>query len=169
MALITPVRSDAHPDHTLPKPEQPVDPGYGISIDRPTHPIYLPLPPDAPVDPGYGIDINAPYPDHGLPGDQPHPDHTLPGAQPHPEHPIVLPPDSGGWLPVFIWNQPHPDHGLPTDPHPDHSLPPIPLPEPPVIDGEKMKVSVIWTPADGWQTVVILKPQGPTPTPSKKR
>ena len=160
VALITPMRSDAHPDHTLPKPEQPVDPGYGISIDRPTHPIVLPLPPDAPVDPGYGIDINAPYPDQGLPG-----------AQPHPEHPIVLPPDSGGWLPVFIWGQPHPDHGLPTDPHPDHDLPPIPLPPGGSIDvgGDKLKVSIIWTPADGWQTIVVLKPQGPHTKKTKKR
>ena len=130
------------------------------ALTRPTHPIVLPLPPDAPVDPGYGIPINAPYPDQGLPG-----------AQPHPEHPIVLPPDSGGWLPVFIWGQPHPDHGLPT----------ARIQTTTATDSRCLRAAqltlvvksegaaIIWTPADGWQTIVVLKPQGPHPTPSKKR
>lgn len=72
----------AHPDHTLPTPQPPVDPGYGIDLGlgflRPTHPIVLPPPvtpptePTEPVDPGYGIDEDIGYV--------------------RPSHPIVLPP-----------------------------------------------------------------------------
>jgi len=151
MALITPIRSDAHPDHELPKPQPPsgAHPDHTLpgQLPHPEHPIYYPLPPGAPV-----------YPDQGLPGDQPHPDHTLPGAQPHPEHPIVLPPDSGGWLPVYIWG--------PGDPRPN---PPIYIPPEVEVEGEKVKVTAIWTPDNGWETIVILKPQKPTVTPSKRK
>ena len=129
----------AHPDHTLPG-----------NLPHPKHPIFLPLPPNAPVNPGYGIDVDAP-----------HPDHTLPGAQPHPEHPIVLPPDSGGWDPVYIWG--------PTDPRP---TPPIVIPPdsaaPPEAPG-KVKWKAVWSPANGWQTVGVIIPSAPTPTPSKAR
>jgi len=117
-------------------------------LPHPEHPIYYPLPPGAPVDPSYGI------PEEGVP----HPDHTLPGDQPHPEHPIVLPPDSGGWKPVYIWG--------PGDPRP---TPPIAFPPEVEVEGEKVKVTAIWTPENGWETIVILKPQKPTATPSKRR
>lgn len=54
-------------------PGPPVDPGYGVPIERPSHPIYYP------------------------PGSLPHPEHPIviipPGAidGAHPEHPIYLP------------------------------------------------------------------------------
>lgn len=59
-------------------PGEPVDPGYGVPIERPEHPIYYPPgiwgPPTMP--PGYwGGGMG--------PGVKP---------QPHPEHPIVIPP-----------------------------------------------------------------------------
>lgn len=93
----------AYPDNTLPGIEGPVDPGYGISSDRPSHPIYLP-----------------PYPSQG-PGFPTHPivippDAIGPGLPTHPiylpvypSHPIVIPPDSIGpgvpthpiYLPVY--------------------------------------------------------------------
>lgn len=167
-AFIKPMTgSGAHPDHELPGP-QPTPPPSGAHPDhtlpgdlpKPEHPIYYPLPPDAPVDPEYGIPEDGPHPDQGLPGSQPRPDHTLPGPQPHPEHPIVLPPDSGGWLPVYIWG--------PGDPRP---TPPIALPPDGSIEveGEKVKAVAIWTPDNGWQTIVILKPQGEHATPSKAK
>jgi hypothetical protein len=64
------------PDQGLPKPEAPVDPGYGIDLGLgvPTHPIVLPPDPTKPL----------PQP--------PRPDQTLPGDLPIPSHPIVLPP-----------------------------------------------------------------------------
>lgn len=156
IALITPMSAATppgsvvdppHPDHTLPD-----------AWPHPEHPIYYPLPPNAPVDPNYGIDINAPYPDQGLPQPQPRPDQELPGPQPHPEHPIVLPPDSGGWDPVFIWG--------PTDPRP---TPPIVIPPdvPPSGNTPPIKFVPIWTPSTGWMTIGI--PQGPVITPSKKK
>jgi hypothetical protein len=106
-------------------------------------------------------DIAPPYPDNTLPGSQPGIDNTLPGAQPKPEHPIVLPPDSGGWDPVFIWG--------PTDPRP---TPPIFLPPDgpspvPELPG-KIEWEAVWTPSNGWQTVGVIVPDKPVPTPSKK-
>lgn len=169
LAMISPVTSGAHPDHELPKPPgattppgQPPRPDQTLPGDlpHPEHPIYWPLPPGAPVDPEYGIPEDGPHPDHTLPGAQPRPDHDLPGAQPHPEHPIVLPPDSGGWKPVYIWG--------PTDPRP---TPPIVLPPGGTVDvgGDKLKVIPIWTPENGWETIVVLKPQGAHVTPSKRK
>jgi hypothetical protein len=180
IALITPFDPGAHPDHELPVPQpptggQPPHPDHTLPGDlpHPEHPIFWPLPPGAPV-----------YPDIGLPGEQPHPDQGLPGPQPHPEHPIVLPPDSGGWLPIFIWGQPHPDQGLPGAPRPDHELPgPQPHPEHPIVippdgpappeagDGATIKFKAIWTPDNGWQTIGVIVPgEGtPVPTPSKRR
>jgi hypothetical protein len=174
------------PDHTLPG-----------DLPHPEHPIYYPLPPGAPVDPDYGIDINAPYPDQGLPGSQPkpdqslpegqpHPDQGLPGDQPKPSHPIVLPPDSGGWEPVYIWGptDPRPGTGLPgSQPKPDQGLPafpshPIELPPdveaPPELGiSGTIKFKAIWTPANGWQTIGVIIPSTdgsgkPVPTPSSK-
>jgi hypothetical protein len=166
-ALVTPFDPSLKPDHELPKP-QPTPPLPGTKppvvdntlpgdLPHPEHPIYWPLPPYAPVDPGYGI------PEEGLP----HPDQGLPGPQPHPEHPIVLPPDSGGWLPVYI------DNTLPGDlPHPEHPIViPPDMPAPPEIGfSGTIKFKAIWTPANGWQTIgVVIPGDKPVPTPSKKK
>jgi hypothetical protein len=59
---------------------------------------------------------------------------------------------------VYIWG--------PGDPRP---TPPIVIPPEVTVDGEKMKVTCIWTPDNGWETIVILKPQKPTVTPSKRK
>ena len=87
--LVSAVKSGVGPDQGLPKPEKPVDPGYGIDLGlgflRPTHPIVLPppvAPPTEPVDPEYGIDEDIGYV--------------------RPEHPIVLPPTQPGH-PVQNW------------------------------------------------------------------
>jgi hypothetical protein len=157
VALITPIRQGhppvtggEHPDHTLPEPEQPVDPDYGIDINAP-HPDHTLPTPEQPVDPGYGIEVSPPYPDIGLPGPQPHPDHDLPLF---PSHPIVVPP-GGAWLPIYIWG--------PSDPRP---TPPIVIPEPlpPTDNTPAIEFKAIWTEQTGW--VVIGIPTGPHPTPS---
>jgi hypothetical protein len=159
LAWITPINMSAYPDQGLPKPQPPKPPLsiWGPGDGRPTNPIVLPLPPDAPY-PDQGLPGNQPYPDQGLPGDQPKPDNTLPGAQPKPEHPIYLPPGSGAWDPVFIWG--------PSDPRP---TPPIVIPPdvPATPDAPAIKWKAIWTESTGW--VVIGIPQGPHPTPSKKK
>jgi len=209
-ALVTPFDPSLKPDQGLPTPQpptggQPPHPDQGLpgpqpeptppewQLPHPENPIYWPLPPGAPVDPSYGIDINAPYPDQGLPGEQPHPDQGLPGSQPKPDqglppfpsHPIVLPPDSGGWEPVYIWGptDPRPGYGLPGDqPKPDQGLPAFPShpivlppdgPAPPDwgISGT-IKFKAVWTPQNGWQTICVIIPgEGgkPIPTPSKKK
>jgi len=183
LALIIPIDSGARPDNTLPggqggRPDQSL-PGAQPGIDntlpgqlpRPEHPIYYPLPPGAPVDPSYGIPEDGPYPDQGLPGSQPRPDQGLPGDQPKPSHPIVLPPDGGGWEPVYIWgpNDPRPGTGLPSDqPRPDQGLPPIEVHPP--IEGEggaQIEFKAAWTPSTGWVSFAIVVPGGPTATPSK--
>ena len=95
--LVTAVGADLKPDQGLPKPEAPVDPGYGIDLGlgylRPTHPIVLPppvTPPTTPVDPEYGVDEDIGYV--------------------RPEHPIVLPPKpelqwelKTAWTPSTGW------------------------------------------------------------------
>jgi hypothetical protein len=184
IALVTPFDPSLKPDQGLPKPQPPTGgqppkpdntlpgaqpiPDHGY-LPHPEHPIYYPLPPGAPVYPDIGLPGDQPHPDQGLPGSQPRPDNTLPGSQPkpdqglpgpqpHPEHPIVLPPDSGGWEPVYIWG--------PGDPRP---TPPIALPpegQPPT--GGKVTWKAIWTPQNGWQTIGVVIPSAPTPTPSKK-
>jgi hypothetical protein len=184
--------SQPHPDQGLPGPQPtPTPPEW--QLPHPENPIYYPLPPGVPVDPDYGIDENAPYPDQGLPGDQPRPDQGLPGPQPHPEHPIALPPDSGGWLPVYIWgptdprpgyglpgDQPRPDQGLPgAQPRPDHGLPPFPShpielpPDGPISSGgPTVKWKAMWTSTTGWVSFAIVVPGeggAPHPTPSKKK
>jgi hypothetical protein len=83
----------------------------------------------------------------------------LPGPQPHPEHPIVLPPDSGGWEPVFIWG--------PGDPRP--TLPIVIPPDGETEDGAEIKFKAVWTPANGWQTIGVVVPGGDHITPSKKK
>jgi hypothetical protein len=173
MALITPFDPSLKPDQGLPTPQPPTGgepprpdntlpgsqpiPDHGY-LPHPEHPIYYPLPPGAPVYPDQGLPGDQPVIDNTLPGSQPKPDNTLPGAQPKPEHPIVLPPDSGGWEPIYIWG--------PNDPRP---TPPIALPpegQPPT--GGKVVWKAIWTPNNGWQTVGIVVPGVPVPTPSKK-
>jgi len=181
IALITPMRSDAYPDNTLPgsqpRPDQGLPGGQGGRPDQtlpgdlpiPSHPIFFPLPPGGVIDntlPG-----DQPYPDQGLPGDQPRPDQGLPGDQPKPSHPIVLPPDSGGWLPVYIWGptDPRPGTGLPgSQPEIDNELP-----IPPPTEEEKAQVEwkALWTPTTGWISFAVVVPGGgtPVPTPSSKR
>lgn len=157
-AYINPVVSGAHPDHELPKPQPPsgAHPDHTLPGDlpHPEHPIYYPLPPGAPVDPDYGIPEGA------------HPDHELPKPQPpagaHPEHPIVLPEpppgQGGGWGPIYIWG------GGPG------ARPPIAIPpEGETEDGAKIEFKAVWTPSNGWQTIGVIIPSGPTVTPSKKR
>jgi hypothetical protein len=161
LAVITPVGSapgsrppaqPGAPDQTLPG-----------NLPKPEHPIYYPLPPGAPVDPEYGVPIE--HPDQGLPPGTP-PAAKPPGTPTHPivlpgdpTHPIVLPPDQGGgWGPIYIWG------GGPG------ARPPIALPpegQPPAPEA-KVQWKAVWTPANGWQTIGIVVPSAPAPTPSKK-
>jgi hypothetical protein len=163
LAVISPVASGAHPDHELPKPQPPTGspprPDHTLPGDlpRPSHPIYYPLPPGAPVDPEYGVPDT--HPDQGLPKPPPRPDQGLPGPQPHPEHPIVLPPDSGGWLPIYIWG--------PNDPRP---TPPIVIPpDSETDDGAKVEFKAMWSPETGWVSIGVVVPGGPAPTPSRRK
>jgi hypothetical protein len=103
--------SGGYPGNELPGAEGPVDPGYGISADRPSNPIVLPPDPPGvwpgprpshpiviappgtppgviwpspgrPVDPGYGRPVAPPHPGGGpMPGNPPRPDAGLPGGQ----------------------------------------------------------------------------------------
>lgn len=163
LAVITPVASGAHPDHELPKPPSGGRPDHTLPGDlpKPEHPIYWPLPPGAPVDPEYGVPIE--HPDQGLPqppaGAPPRPTHPIAGGE-QPSHPIVLPPDSGGWLPVFIWgggNVPMP-------------TPPIALPpEGETDDGRKVKYVAGWTAETGWVSFGVVQPSRDHVTPSRRK
>jgi hypothetical protein len=103
--------SVGYPGNELPGVEGDVDPGYGISADRPSNPIVLPPDPPGvwpgprpshpiviappgtppgviwpspgrPVDPGYGRPVAPPHPGGGpMPGNPPRPDAGLPGGQ----------------------------------------------------------------------------------------
>jgi hypothetical protein len=103
--------SGGYPGNELPGVEGDVDPGYGISSDRPSNPIVLPPDPPGvwpgprpshpiviappgtppgviwpspgrPVDPGYGRPVAPPHPGGGpMPGNPPRPDAGLPGGQ----------------------------------------------------------------------------------------
>jgi hypothetical protein len=148
------------PDNSLPGSQPGIDNTLPGDIPRPEHPIYYPLPPGAPppqVDntlPG-----SQPGVDNTLPGSQPKPDNELPGSQPRPEHPIVLPPGSGGWLPVYIWG--------PGDARPQ---PPIELPpDTETEDGREVKFVCGWTPETGWVSVAIVVPGKDHVTPSKSK
>jgi hypothetical protein len=179
-ALIMPLSSSSAPPRPRPEPPpgkppvsgQPPRPDHTLPGDlpRPEHPIYFPLPPNVPPPPYIDNTLpgDLPHPDQGLPGDQPHPDHELPGAQPRPEHPIVLPPDSGHWDPVYIWGGPG---SLPTSPHPDHDLPPIEIPEPIPPEGERPGISFkpIWTPMTGWIVIGVIEGAHVTPSKGKKK
>src|SRR5207342_3859734 len=94
----------ARPDHTLPG-----------DLPHPEHPIYYPLPPGAPVDPDYGVPVDRPHPDHELPGPQPHPEHpiVLPPGNGN-WKPVYI---WGG--PGSLPTAPHPDHDLPPIPIPE--------------------------------------------------
>lgn len=162
LAVISPVMSGAHPDHELPKPPsgQPPRPDHALpgELPHPEHPIYYPLPPGAPVDPAYGIPEDGPHPDQGLPGDQPRPDHGLPKPPGTPTHPIVLPPDAeGGWGPIYIWG------GGPG------ARPPIALPPEGEMPDGPVEWKAVWSPSGGWQTVGVVIPDAPVPTPSKRK
>jgi hypothetical protein len=173
LALITPLSSGAHPDHTLPIPPGPVDPGYSPPWARP------------PVDPGYGIDAglrpthpiyNPAYPDNTLP--QP-PLHTWGGGNvPMPSPPIYIPPD-GAPPPLGIWGPPQMPPGFwgggmgpgvrpqpPAGAHPSHPivLPPDLPPE--TGEGGKIEWKVAWTPTTGWIVVGIPAEGTLVPTPS---
>jgi hypothetical protein len=103
--------SGEHPEHGLPDPETPVDPGWGIPEAPPgvfpppvpSHPIVI-APPDTP--PGQiWPPIRPPY----VWGQGPRPGHDLPTAPPvtpgtPPPRPTPQPPENGGE---------HPEHGLP--------------------------------------------------------
>ena len=112
--------SGGYPDNSLPGVEGPVDPGYGISADRPAHPIVIP--PDAigPGLPSHPIYLPV-YPGHPivLP-----PDSIGPGLPSHPiyipvypSHPIVIPPDAVG--------PGQPAHPIVLPIYPDQGLPPL--------------------------------------------
>lgn len=111
-ALTGVLMSSNYPDNTLPGVEGPVDPGYGISADRPDQGLPMPPPgiwpppmpahPIVPIPPGGstpppGTIWPPPYPSHfplppgGSTGSPPGPDQTLPptGMDPHPSHPIA--------------------------------------------------------------------------------
>jgi hypothetical protein len=170
MAMILPINTDARPDNTLPG-AQPKPPGGSSGekpdntlpgdIPRPENPIFYPLPPGAPppqVDntlPG-----SQPGVDNTLPGSQPGVDNTLPGSQPRPENPIVLPPDSGGWLPVYI------DNTLPGEqPVIDNSLP---LPPEGEMPEGKVDWRYAWTPNSGWIMIGVAQVQPRVAKPKKK-
>src|SRR5207342_3322193 len=97
----------ARPDHTLPG-----------DLPHPEHPIYYPLPPGAPVDPDYGVPVDRPHPDHELPGPQPHPEHpiVLPPGNGN-WKPVYI---WGG--PGSLPTAPHPDHDLPIPVPPDQEI-----------------------------------------------
>jgi hypothetical protein len=163
LAMITPVSSGAHPDHELPTP--PAKPGQPPHIDHtlpgdlphPSHPIYYPLPPGAPVDPSYGVP-EKPVIDNTLPGSQPGIDNTLPGSQPGIDNTLpIVPPNQGGWGPIYIWG------GGPG------ARPPIALPPEGEEPAGKVEWKAVWSPSNGWQTVGVVLPEAPVPTPSKKK
>jgi hypothetical protein len=136
--------SGGYPDNSLPGVEGPVDPGYGISADRPSNPIVLP--PDPPgvwpgPRPSHPIVIAPPgtppgviwptpgaHPDQGLPGAQPRPDQGLPPGPTYPSHPIA---SQTYWMlcysPSLGWKYVTVDPSL----KPGHDLPaPQPVPTP---------------------------------------
>jgi len=100
LAYIMPLEgSPGRPDNSLPGIGGPVDPGYGVGIERPSHPIALP--------PG------------SISGTPEHPIYTPPSAPGHPSNPIVLPPNSVGGTPEHpIYYPPNvwPPGGYPAHP-----------------------------------------------------
>jgi len=183
LAYIMPLDgSPGRPDNTLPGIGGPVDPGYGVGIERPSHPIALP--------PG------------SVSGTPEHPIYTPPSAPGHPSNPIVLPPNSVGgtpehpiYYPPTVWppgghpahpiapgGRPpgiwggapsYPDNTLPGQPpgiwpspgRPDNSLPVPPdvwPPEPiPPLPPELSSQVVVATHMPGQDWVVRTYPIGP--------
>jgi hypothetical protein len=151
----------------------PVDPGYGVGGEHPSH---QPVPPSGPIDPGYGIEL-PPVASHPLP--------------PTPEHPIAMPPtypvdpDYGLPVPPTVWPRPpqpvDPSYGIPIPIAPTHPIymPPVgpnndlPLPPgsvwpplPPSITGEIM--CLVWIVGAGYRWTVIdtaLQPEHPIAQP----
>ena len=147
-----------YPSNELPGVEGPVDPGYGISSDRPAFPIVLPPPPPGiwppptggnpivPIGPDNTLPVqpgtiwpspNPPRPDNTLPAGGGRPDNTLPGAQPGI------------------------DNTLPTGPvHPDHTLP------------SQTFWMLCYSPSLGWKYVSVdpsLRPGYPLPPHAEPR
>lgn len=154
LALIVPIDAGARPDNTLPGAQPGIDNTLPSPLPRPENPIYFPLPPGGVID-------------NTLPGAQPGIDNTLPTPPPGIDN--SLPPNSGGWEPVYIWgpNDPRPGTGLPGEqPGIDNTLP-----VPPPTDEEKASVEwkAMWTPTTGWVSFAVVVPGGPTATPSKAR
>jgi hypothetical protein len=165
------VTGRGHPDQGLPGIDGPVDPGWGISSDRPDQG----LPPEGPVDPGYGYPL-PPVINNGLP--------ATPGVWPRPPRPTYpVDPDYGIPTDPEVWPQPPappevwpPNSGpplLPTHPidpggGPDNELPLPPgsvwPPLPPSIQGPIM--CLIWIVGVGYRWTVIdpsLKPDHELP------
>lgn len=96
------------PDNSLPRPERPADPDYGME---------LPKPPTLPGTPDQGLPSAPPTTWPGTP------DQSLPTPPPVAGNPLPEPPPTVG-DPTF------PTQGLPTPPLvPDNSLPPAPEPQ----------------------------------------
>jgi hypothetical protein len=169
------VTSAGAPDNSLPGIEGPVDPGYGIGIERPDNT----LPPSGPVDPGYGIPL-PPVVSHPIP---PQPDQGLPALPP--TYPVD--PDYGLPVPPTVWPQPprpvSPDNSLPIAPvapthpiympvAPNHDLPLPPgavwPPLPPYVSTGQL-MCFVWIPGIGYRWTTIdtsLKPTHPIQPPS---
>jgi hypothetical protein len=147
------------PDNSLPRPERPVDPGYGVDV--------------GPVDPGYGVPL-PPVVDNGLPS-HPAPPIYIPGRPAHPIYPTYpvdpdygLPVTPGVWPkpPIHVWPPPqpvYPTHPIyPTD-QPEHpiAMPPGSVwpPLPPSVTGKIL--CFVWIVGVGYRWTVIdpsLKP-----------
>jgi hypothetical protein len=149
-----------YPDNSLPGGEGDVDPGYGISSDRPSNPIVLPpAPPGIWPPPTVGNPI-APIIDNTLPvapgtiwpspGRPPHVDAGLPVQPGHPDAGLPTPPS--GTLPA---RPPvRPDQGLPGGGQIDNALP------------SKTFWMLCYSPSLGWKYVSVdpsLRPGMPLP------
>ena len=166
--------SGGYPDNSLPGIEGPVDPGYGISADRPSHPIVIP--PDAigPGVPTHPIYLPV-YPGHPivLP-----PDSIGPGLPSHPiyipvypGHPIVIPPDAVGpgqpahpivLPPLSIWGgpfePPYPSQG------PGFPTHPIVIPPEAIVPAPDGKAHVVVYYGGQRVTFTVEMPVRPPPT-----
>jgi hypothetical protein len=157
--------SGGYPGNELPGVEGPVDPGYGISSDRPAHPIVIP--PDAigPGLPSHPIYLPV-YPGHPivLP-----PDAIGPGLPSHPiyipvypQHPIVIPPDAVG--------PGQPEHPIVLPIYPAQGLPPfashpIVIPPEAIVPGTDGKAHVVVY-ANG-QRIAFTVEMTPKPPPTE--
>ena len=114
-------------------PPTPLPPGHPM----PPGSVW---PPIRPVDPGYGVGVERP--DQGLPGDQPHPDQGLPGVPGRPDHGLpsqkflvaIVSLSAAGGMQVIGYTVVDPSlspgHDLPGVPvRPDNTLPPTAQPK----------------------------------------